>query len=91
MLESTEKIKYKRLTDSKPMMIEFLIQSKRISYLNNVLHELDIYSIQILFDNVFNVHERNYLLANWLKLNITELLRTKSEHEALPIDWFRDK
>lgn len=89
-MKNKKEIQMPFLTDSKPMMLEAIITSKRVSAIENILHEFDVFSIQKLFLRVFNQIERQFLLEHWNELNIRQQLASKALHEPLPENWFRE-
>jgi hypothetical protein len=72
------------------MMIDSILLSRRLDAMEDILPQLDTYTLQRYFGKVFNASERKFLLANWLKLEVRKKLQSISAIEPLPVEWFRE-
>ena len=65
-----ESFKIPMLTNSKPIMKETIIRSKRLPSAERVLPGLDIYTLQSIYEGLFNRAERQFVNKYWKRRNL---------------------
>ena len=89
-METKKYLEMQFLSDSKPMMLEAIVFSKRLPALQNILERFSTLEIQRIFNKLFNKLERQFLQERFMAQGLVEAFKTKYEYDKLPENWFRE-